>query len=240
MPFTAGSVELAKATKLAAQLSNLYQTYGASQMSGITAIQIIESTARKLGFGVTGLTTGAGFPPFGSVTATGGVAAAALQNPRGETKANGIVLGANNGATVGVYMKKYVNSGKGYKAVTVIGATIAHATANTANGNTFGIRGAFSAFTNDQIVIGSAIYTVSGGATSAAAGAISEVTVTPVIGAVYPLGTVLNIQTVGVTRDTAGVAGTTFESYSRNTVVNAGFTAAVFFGGAAGSTGTIS
>lgn len=240
MPFTAGSPELAKATKLAAQLSNLYQTYGASKMDGITAIQIIESTARKLGFGVTGITTGAGFPPFGSVTGTGGVAVAALQNPRGETRANGIDLGANNGATVGIYMHKFVRSGEDYRAVTVVGATLAHATANTANGNTLGIRGAFNAFTNDQVVIGNAVYTVTSGATSAAAGSISQVTVTPVIGAVYPVGTVLNIQTVGVTRDTARVAGTTFENYIRNTVVNAGFTAAVFFGGAAGSTGTVS
>jgi hypothetical protein len=238
MPFTAGSVELAKATKLALQLSNLYQTYGASKMDGITAIHIIEKTARKLGFGVTGITTGAGFPPFGSVT--GGAAIAALQNPRGETRANGINLGLNNGATVGVYMKKFVRSGEDYRAVTVVGATLAYATANTANGNTLGIRGAFNAFTNDQIVIDSATYIVSGGATSAAAGAISEVTVSPVLGAVYAVGTALNIQTVGVTRDTAGVAGTTFESYPRNTVVHAGFTAAVFFGGAAGSTGTVS
>lgn len=238
MPFTAGSVELAKATKLAAQLSNLYQTYGASQMSGITAIGIIEKTAKKLGFGVTGLTTGAGFPPFGSVT--GGAAAAALQNPRGETKANGINLGLNNGATVGVYMKKFVRSGEDYRATTVVGATLAYATANNASGNTFGIRGAFSASTNDQVVIGYSVYTITSGATSAAAGAISEVTVSPVIGAVYPIGTVLNIQTVGVTRDTAGVAGSTFERFPGGTVVNAGFTAAVFFGGAAGSTGTVS
>jgi hypothetical protein len=35
-------------------------------------------------------------------------------------------------------------------------------------------------------------------------------------------------------------AGTTFETFASGTVVNGGFTACVFFGGAIGSTGTVS
>jgi hypothetical protein len=35
-------------------------------------------------------------------------------------------------------------------------------------------------------------------------------------------------------------AGTTFEAFAKGTAVNGGFTACVFFGGAAGSTGTVS
>lgn len=166
MPFTAGSPELAKAERLANILSERYQRFGASQMSGYTGAMKVEKLAKKLGFGITGLTTGAAFPPFGSaglttnVQFTVGKLAAALQNPAGLTRPNGITAAPfANGATVGIYLRKFVRDGSD---VTV---------------------------------------------TSSAAGA---------------------------------VAGTTFEVFPRNTVVNAGFTACVFFGGAAGSTGTVS
>jgi len=166
MAFTAGSVELAKAEKLASQLSAHFQTVGEDKGSGFTAAVFIENAARELGFGITGLTTGSGFPPFGSAGATlnkdftVGALTAVLQNPAGLTRPNGITIGSfSNGATVGIYMKGFVRDG------------------------------------SDTTV------------TNAAAGA---------------------------------VAGTTFESFSGGTVVNGGFTACVFFGGAAGSAGTVS
>ena len=166
MPFTAGSPELAKAQRLAHILSTRYQKFGADQMSGYTGAIKVEKLAKKLGFGITGLTTGAGFPPFGSSGLTTnvqfvvGALESRLQNPAGLTRPNGITAAPfANGATVGIFMHRFVRDGSD---VTV---------------------------------------------TNAAAGA---------------------------------VAGTTFENFRSNTVVNAGFTACVFFGGAAGSTGTVS
>jgi len=166
MAFTAGSPELAKATKLANILSERYQKFGATNTSGYTGAVKIEKLAKKLGFGITGLTTGAGFPPFGTsglttnTQFTVGKLTAVLQNPAGLTQPNGVTVAAfAGGATVGIYMTKFVRSGA------------------------------------DTTV------------TSSASGA---------------------------------VAGTTFERFSGGTVVNAGFTACVFFGGAAGSTGTVS
>lgn len=164
MAFTAGSVELAKAQKLASQLSAHFQTVGADKGSGFTAAVFIENAARKLGFGITGLTTGTGFPPFGAAGPTlnkdftVGALTAVLQNPSSITNPNGITVGSfSNGATVGIYMKGFVRDG-------------------------------------------------------------SDTTVT----------------------NSSAVAGTTFESFGGGTVVNGGFTACVFFGGAAGSTGTVS
>lgn len=164
MSFTAGSVELAKAQKLAAILSAHYQTVGSVNGSGFTAAVFIEKAAQKLGFGITGITTGAGFPPFGSAGPTlnkdftVGALTAVLQNSAGLTRPHGITVASfSNGSTVGIYLKKFVRDS-------------------------------------------------------------SDVTVT----------------------NSAGVAGTTFEKYASGTEVNAGFTAAVWFGGAAGSTGTVS
>lgn len=166
MPFTAGSPELAKAQQLALILSERYQKFGAAASSGYTGAVKVEKLAKKLGFGITGLTTGGGFPPFGSAGLTTNVQfvvgnlTARLQNPAGLTRPNGITAAPfAGGATVGIYLRKFVRDG------------------------------------SDTTV------------TSLAAGA---------------------------------VAGTTSEVYARNTVVNAGFTACVFFGGAAGSTGTVS
>jgi hypothetical protein len=164
MAFTAGSPELAKAIKLAHILSERYQKFGATNAAGYTGAVKVEKLAKKLGFGITGLTTGAGFPPFGSAGTTTNVAltvgnlTARLQNPAGLTRANGITLGTfGNGATVGIYLRKFVRSGE-------------------------------------------------------------DTTVT----------------------NSAGVAGTTFETFGGGNAVNGGFTACVFFGGAAGSTGTVS
>ncbi len=240
MAFTAGSPELAKATKLAAQLSALFQSYGAAGFSGATAALVVEEYAQKLGFGITGLTTGTGFPPFGTIlpSLNRGVAAA-LQNPRGETMANGITLGAVEGATVGIYMHKFVRSGEDYKAIMFSGLTLASAT--TVAGSTFQINGAFTAHTNDLVAIGGNLYRITSGLTSAIAGGKSEVTVAGTIGQVFAAdtSTTLSLQTIGVTRGTSGIAGTTFESFAGGNTVNGGFTAAVWFGGATGA-GTVS
>jgi len=151
MAFTADSVEQAKALKLANQLSALYATFGTG-FSGATAALAVEDYAQKLGFGITGLTTGAGFPPFGTIlpSLNRGVAAA-LQNPRGETMANGITLGAVEGATVGIYMHKFVRTGEDFTAIMFSGRTLAAAT--TVAGSTFQINGAFTAHTNDLVDI---------------------------------------------------------------------------------------
>lgn len=160
MAFTAGSVELAKAQKLASMLSAVHQT-GVS-LAGYTGAVYVENQARKLGFGITGLTTGAAFPIFGTSGTTtntqfvvGGRLTAALQNPLGLTRGiGGVTFGTfANGTTVGIYSQKFVRDG-------------------------------------------------SDGATAQ--------------------------------------AGTTFESFAGGNIVNGGFTACVFFGGAAGSTGTVS
>ena len=118
MAFTAGSPELAKAQRLANILSERYQRFGATNSSGYTGAIKIEKLAKKLGFGITGLTTGAGFPPFGTsglttnTQFTVGKLTAVLQNPAGLTQPNGVTVAAfSNGATVGIYLTKFVRSG---------------------------------------------------------------------------------------------------------------------------------
>lgn len=238
MAFTAGSPELAKAQKLANQLSALYQTFGATNMSGLTAIQEVEDYAQKLGFGITGLTTGASFPPFGTVLPSLGLGvAAALQNPRGETMASGIVLGAVAGATVGIYLHKFVRSGEDFRATIRSGVTLA---TSYTSGATFNARGPVSVHTNDLIDFGDGNVYVVNGVTSAASGGTAGIRVFGTVATTYATGAAFDVRTVGVTRGTSGVAGTTFESYRSGTAVNGGFTACVFFGGATGSTGTVS
>jgi hypothetical protein len=154
--------------------------------------------------------------------------------------ANGITLGAVEGATVGIYMHKFVRSGEDYKAIMFSGLTLASAT--TVAGSTFQINGAFTAHTNDLVAIGGNLYVITSGLTSALAGGKSQVTVAGTIGQVFAAdtSTTLRLQTIGVTRGTSGIAGTTFESFAGRNTVNGGFTAAIWFGGAAGSTGTVS
>ena len=237
MAFTAGSVELAKANKLGNQLAHLFTSHGLSGAVGSTGAKMLENYARKLGFGITGLTTGGVFPPFGSILPSMGTGTkAALQNPRGETMANGIVLGGLEGQTVGIYLRKFVNTGAGYRATMFTGLTLASAT--TVAGTTFQINGGFTAHTNDLVVIGSTSFRIISGITGAAAAGKSEVTVSPAIGAVYPLNTTLSLQTVGVTRGTLGVAGSTTERYTSGTQVNGGFTAAIYFNTPSGGSGT--
>jgi hypothetical protein len=239
MAFTADSVELAKANKLGNQLAHIFSVFGATGAAGTTGARKIEAYARKLGFGITGLTTGAGFPPFGTILpsyATG--TRAALQNPRGETLANGITLGALEGQTVGIFLRKFVRDGADYQAVMFSGLSLASAT--SVAGTTFQITGGggFTAHTNDLVVIGGNTYRIISGITSATAGGRSEVTVQPAIGFVFPAASLLNLQTVGVTRGTSGVAGTTFENFKGRGLVNGGFTAAIYYTSPSGGSGT--
>lgn len=145
MAFTAGSVELAKAEKLGSILSALAATYGITAMSGFTGAHVIEDQARKYGFGITGLTTGSGFPPFGTsgitLNAQGSVhgsLTAVLQNPAGLTRPNGItVSGFGAGQTVGLYIKKFIRDGSDVTVTTsagVAGNTLGFNTGTVVNG----------------------------------------------------------------------------------------------------------
>ena len=237
MAFTAGSVELAKANKLGNQLAHLFSAHGASGAAGRTGALLVERYAKRLGFGITGLTTGAAFPPFGSIVPSlNSGTEAALQNPRGETMANGITLGAIEGQTVGIFIKKFVRSGADFRATMFSGLTLASATSVT--GTTFAINGAFTAHTNDLVVIGFDSYRITSGITSANASVISEVTVSPAIGTVYPVNTTLSLQSIGITRGTSGIAGATFERFVGGGAVNGGFTAAIYYAAPSGGSGT--
>jgi hypothetical protein len=238
MAFTAGSPEQAKALKLASQLSALYQTFGAG-FSGASAALVVEDYAQKLGFGITGLTTGAGFPPFGTILPSLGLGvAAALQNPRGETMASGITLGAVRGTTVGIYMHKFVRSGEDYRAVIAGGVTLARSFSSGAVG--ISANGPYNVNRNDRLVFGSDVLIVGGTTAGAAAGASGNILLLSAATFSAATGDGFNVESIGVTRGTSGIAGSTFESFRSGTVVNGGFTACVFFGGAAGSAGTIS
>ena len=127
MAFTAGSVELARANKLGAQLAHYFNLYGNTGMAGETGAVVIEKLARKLNFGITGLTTGKGFPPFGSIGGFTGARrglAAALQNPEGLTQPNGITVSVSPflstmaGLTVGIYARKFITSGPAPSGIT--------------------------------------------------------------------------------------------------------------------------
>lgn len=138
MAFTAGTPELAKAQKLGNILSEMFIRYGSAFMSGITGAQHIETKARELGFGVTGLTTGSGFPPFGSAGLTltrnasvFGSLVGALQNPNGLTQPNGITIAPfGAGQTVGIYMPKFIRDGRD--------VTVTSSSAGAVAGTTFG------------------------------------------------------------------------------------------------------
>ena len=145
MAFTAGSVELAKAEKLGIMLSALAATYGITAMSGTTGAFVIEEHARKFGFGITGLTTGSGFPPFGTNGITlnnrgsvHGTLTSALQNPSGLTRPNGITVASiAAGQTVGLYMKKFIRDGSDTTITTsagVAGNTLGFNTGTIVNG----------------------------------------------------------------------------------------------------------
>ena len=240
MAFTAGSVELAKAEKLGNILSNMALSFGLTAMSGITGAQTIEQRARELGFGITGLTTGGGFPPFGTpgVASTHqrsgvhGPLTSALQNPRGETAANGFNLGEIQGRTVGLFVKKFVRDGADFARTIYGGVTLAQ---SLVSGSQFSAQGPFMVHQNDTVVFPDASYRVSvgGRAGFGFSGSFS------VFGSPNPYATAaaFDITTVGVTRDTRGVAGASLGGF--RTGAFDGFTATLFFGipTSGGSTG---
>lgn len=239
MAFTAGSTELAKANKLGQQLANLYASYGYTVGYDQGSHTLFEKYARKLGFGITGLTSGAGFPPFGSVRATAG-AYVSLQNPRGETVCAGIGVGnhtfhgaaATGGATLGIYLLKYVRTGKDYRAQIYSGLTIGAALTAGENGFTFFGRASGITFrTGDRIVFGGneVLFVNVPGATTVRAWA-QFIPVASPSSFSAPAGSAFNSEEVGLTR--GGVVGQTFEAYTRD---RGGVTASVWFGGTLGS-----
>ena len=257
MAITAGSVELAKANKLGNALAHLFTAHGLTGAAGRTGALLIEKAARKLGFGITGITTGAGFPPFGSILpslASG--TEAALQNPRGVTRPNNIgVSGVIEGQTVGIYLKKFVRTGADYRAVLyggTLGATLSPGMVGIsafapAGGMTLdpGDRINFGpVFGNDDFAIMSNVsanalgYTLFAGLTKNIpfVGAYAGATKSP--------GTAFTVETIGINSHTGlytnqpAVAGTTFEGFARNTVVHAGFTAAIYYNNPSGGSGT--
>ena len=239
MAFTAGSVELARANRLGNQLAHLFSVHGLSGAIGVTGAKTIEKYAKKAGFGITGITTGNGFPPFGSFSgAQTGYAGieAALQNPRGETMAAGITLGNIEGQTVGIYLKKFVRNGADYKATVAFGVTLATSMLQAA-GTSFTARGPVSVVTNDRLNFGDAVYIVVG-STSAAVGGTASISVRGTIASTYATGAAFNVETIGVTRGTFGVYGSTFENYASGTAVHNGFTANIYFNSPSGGSGT--
>ena len=166
MAFTAGSPELAKAQKLGNALSELFIRFGPTLMAGITAAQMIEKKARQLGFGITGLTTGKGFPPFGSSGLTlnrnssvFGSLRSVLQNPNGLTQPNGVTVAQfGTGQTVGIYMPKFIRDGSD--------VTVTSSSTGAVAGTTFG------GFAENNAVNGGFTATVyySGSATGTTAG----------------------------------------------------------------------
>lgn len=257
MAFTAGSPELAKANKLGNILAHLFSSHGLSGAAGRTGALLIEKAAKKLGFGITGITTGAAFPPFGSILPSlNSGTEAALQNPRGITRPNGIAIGSGvvEGQTVGIYLKKFVRTGADYKAVLyggTLGATLSPGMVGIsafapAGGMTLDALDRInfgSVFGNDDVAfVGTSItalgYTLFAGASK------NIPFTTAYTGATKSPGTAFTVETIGINSFTGvysnqpAVAGTTFETFPRNTFVNAGFTAAVYFTNPVGGSGT--
>lgn len=252
MAFTAGSVELAKANKLGNQLAHLFSSHGLSGAAGRTGALLIERYAKRLGFGITGITTGTSFPPFGSVLPSlNSGTEAALQNPRGTTQPNGVAIsGVIEGQTVGIFIKKFVRTGADYRAVLYtgsLGTTLgpggtsltailtASATLDTGDRINFG-----PVFGSDNFV------TAVGRGFTLTSGVSKGVTLSaPYSGATLGTGTLFSVETIGINSFTGvagsgqpAVAGTTSEVYSRNTFTHAGFTAAIYYTSPSGGSGT--
>jgi len=263
MAFTAGSPELARANKLGNQLAHLFSAHGLSGAAGRTGAQMVERMAKKLGFGITGLTTGGAFPPFGTIypailnVGTNPFSVeAALQNPRGSTLPSGITIGACEGQTVGIYLKKFIRTGADYKAILYYGVTLGATLSPGQSGiSAWGLPGGITLDTGDRINFGIAFsdndfavvgngrgYTLASGFTKNIALSFSY------NGTIKSPGTAFNIETIGVNsytgvahgqvNNTVAVAGTTSEIFGRNNAVNAGFTATIYYNSPAGGSGT--
>jgi hypothetical protein len=149
--------------------------------------------------------------------------------------ASGFSLGAIEGQTVGIFIKKFVNSGAGYARRIVTGATLAQG-ATSGAGTTFVARGPVAVSTYDQLSFGDGTVYLVRGFTSAAAGETAHIGVWSTITTTYATGAAFNVDAVGVTRGTSGVAGTTFETYARPS--GAGFTATIYYTSPTGGSGT--
>lgn len=245
MAFTAGSVELARANRLGNQLSHLFTSHGLAGAIGATGAKMIEKYAKKAGFGITGITTGSSFPPFGSFLPSYGFGVeAALQNPRGETMTANIALAPIQGQTVGIYIKKFVNDGRNYKTTVWKGITLAKAL--DVGANVVIANGGFTASMNDRLVFGpgqEVIVGFNGGAGfpvggTTLAGQTAGISLASISTFSAATGAAFDIVAVGVTRGTLGVYGTTFEGYQSGTVLHGGFTACLSFTGPAGGSGS--
>lgn len=142
MAFTAGSPELAKAERLGNQLASIHAQFGSAGVAGQTGARKVEKYAKKLGFGLVGITSGSGFPTFASIggrTASRLALETGLQNTAGLTQPNGITVPSNfaiEGQTVGIYLKKYVRVGDAPSGVTA-GSLNKGVTAGVVSGTTF-------------------------------------------------------------------------------------------------------
>jgi len=229
MAFTAGSAELAKANKLGNILGHLYAAHGVA-MTGRTGAVAFERQAKKLGFGITGVTTGNVFPPFGTIPVSLALTSS-LQNPRGETAASGINIGAVEGQTLGIFLPKFIRNGADfdvfiYNGYTLGGGLTAGDVQINLNGGAAGITLTYL----DRIVFGPGEYLtvgITGGGsarytnTGVPTGYASPFTKAP--------GTGFNIEVVGVTRGTRAISGALLHNYTV-----AGYTATVYFNSTTG------
>ena len=258
MPFTAGSPELAKANKLGNILAHLFTSHGLSGAVGRTGAQMIERQAARYGFGITGLTTGGAFPPFGTIypgllaNTPSSTVKAALQNPRGSTLPSGITVGDCQGQTVGIYLRKFVRNGADYKVVLYSGLTLGATLSPGHSGiSASGFGGTLdtkdrinfgAAFTDNDFVVVGAIrgYTLAAGASKSIPLAFAYA------GATKSPGTVFSIETIGINsftgnvsgqaNNTSAVYGTTF-AFGPNSGAF-GYTATIYFNAPAGGSGT--
>jgi hypothetical protein len=259
MAFTAGSVELAKANKLGNALAHLFTAHGLTGAAGRTGALMIEKMAKKLGFGITGITTGAGFPPFGSILPSSNSGTeAALQNPKGITRPSGFAIGAGipEGQTVGIYLKKFVRTGADYRAVLYTGLTIGQTLGvGDTVASIWAVAGGVTLDYLDRLNFGNIPYgsTDVAGVTlntglngvTAFAGVLQSIGLAaPYSGATKAIGSVFNIETIGVNSFTgvysnqSAIAGTTFENFQGKGIVNGGFTATVYYNSPSGGSGT--
>lgn len=100
MAFTAGSVELARATRLGQKLVNYHNAFGLTTGTNSRDDGLITKLCRNGRFFPTGYTTGVGFAPFQTNNIVG-----LTHSNNAATYNLGITLGANVGFTLGVVYK---------------------------------------------------------------------------------------------------------------------------------------
>ena len=100
MAFTAGSVELARATRLGQKLVNYNNAFGLTTGTNSRDDQLISKLCRNGRFFPTGYTTGNAFPPFQTNNTVG-----LTHSNNAATYNLGITLGTNVGFTLGVAYK---------------------------------------------------------------------------------------------------------------------------------------